>query len=135
MMLLVAVFITGCDAKDSNDNYEGTYQLYSIVTDKISDNAKSYYLIKNGYYIHYISTSSEPVEIKLDKIIKNENGHYSYDSDYKQIPTMYIFEYKDMGDGYIYILNYNSSPFLLKYTDDALLYIQKETYQYFKKID
>ena len=133
MMLSVAVFITGCDAKDSNDSYEGTYQLYSIATDEISENSSLYYLFENGYYISYVSATDEVVDIDLRKIEKRDTGYYHYPED-RQIKSIYIYEYKDMGDGYIYVIK-DSGIVLLKYTDDALLYIQKETYQYFKKID
>ena len=145
MMLLVAVFITGCDAKNSNDRYEGTYQTYNIKEDTLAFE-NSYILVTNKYYISYTSETGM-IDINVDEMheyieqqkesTKMENYKSfikQYFSDVLDRQCNAVYEYKDMGDGYIYVYTNSTNVPLMKYTDGALLYVNQETYAYLKKI-
>lgn len=146
MMLFVSVFITGCDAKDSNDSYEGTYQTYNIKEDTLAFE-NSYILVTNKYYISYTSETGM-IDINVDEMyeyveqqkesIKMENYNFfikQYFSDVLDCQCNAVYEYKDMGDGYIYVYTNSTNVPLMKYTDGILLYVNQETYAYLKKIN
>ncbi len=140
LFLLLLVFcLVGCGKSDADSNsYEGIYSMCYTRTDDVCYE-DTFVQFSEGIFISYKSTNKEPITIEygksyeecfntpFDDSISIKDLSYSQFEEIKgylnskyKIEALNISSYRDMGEGYLYMLDLEA---VMKYIDGKIILI------------